>query len=79
MCVHQGRCGYTRSLGPVSGSEPVHVLIVVVIPGATEWLGRRLSPPPGAGRLVKGHVTVDGFVYVKLSWVPHFRKFRFFD
>lgn len=66
MCVHQGRCGYARSLGPVSGSEPVDVLIVIVTPGAPECLGTWLFQPPDAGRLVKGHMTVGVFVCVKL-------------
>lgn len=68
----------SSSLRTVSGSQPVDVLIVGVTPGAPGGLSMWLSPPPSADHLVKGHVTVDVFVYVKLCWVHHCRKFRFF-
>lgn len=61
-CVHQDKD--TRNLCTVSGSESVDVL-VGVIPGALECQGGWLSQPPDAGHLVKGHVTVGIFVYLK--------------
>lgn len=55
---------YTRSLGTVSASESVDVLIVSVTPGALEFLGVWLSQ--NSSHLVKGHVTIGVFVYLKL-------------